>query len=100
MSNAPHSVVAALVTATSASSEIIGNCHALHYHWQQMSESDRRLAIQYARDAADKLLAAVVQAEEAMSTPAPVSNVISIGDHSPEYLRTVGVVAAEMAVQQ
>ncbi|MDB5726632.1 MAG: hypothetical protein JWQ16_3386 [Novosphingobium sp.] len=100
MSVAPHTVVVALVSATNASSEIIGSCHGLYYHWRHLSETERLQSIRGAREAAEKLLVAILQAEQSIAPAPPASNVIAIGDHDPEFLRVVDITGREMGTQQ
>lgn len=117
---APLAVTQALSAIKFATGDAIGNIHALHYHWDKLSECERSINIGTARTAIEEALAAIIRAENAIKAdgmnatdhalsavaaaiglgeipdPDAVCNVVRIGDHSPEYARTVEAVRREM----
>jgi len=82
----PNSVVNALAVTRSALMESVGDLHTLHYYWHRLNKDERAITISSAKHELERALAAVLAAEQEIasaSSPAP-SNVVQIGDHSPE----------------
>lgn len=62
----------ALVAASDAVAEIVGELHALHYYGRDMNQHRRERMIREAREMAEKVLAAVIVAENFVLHPEKV----------------------------
>lgn len=86
LSDSPHCIVNALCETKMASVNAIGHLHSLHYHWEKLNKHERAVSLASAKHELERALVAVVLAEQEIASAAKSepSNVIQIGDHSPE----------------
>lgn len=98
----PTSIVSALVALKYAAIEAAGCHHALYHHWDKLNHDERVLALASAKHELERALAAVLAAEKeiAPTVKSEPSNVIQIGDHSPEYVQTLDTVASIVGAPQ
>lgn len=98
----PNSVVNALVATKSASLEAVGSLHGLYYHWEKLDRHERAIALNSAKHELERALVAVLAAEKEIAPTAKSepSNVVQIGDHSPEYVQTLDTVASIVGAPQ
>ena len=92
----------ALVAASTTVTDIVGELHALFFYGEDMSEARRQRIITDARAKTEKLLAAIVAAEQFIAPAArsEPSNVVQIGDHDKEYRNTLDTVASIVGAPQ
>ena len=98
----PTSIVSALVALKYAAVEAAGCHHALYHHWHKLNHDERVLTLASAKHELEPALVAVVLAEREIAPTAKSepSNVVQIGDHSPEYLNTLDTVASIVGAPQ
>lgn len=98
----PNSVVNALVVTKSALMDSVGGLHTLHYYWHRLNKDERAITISSAKHELERALVAVLAAEKEIAPTAKSepSNVVQIGDHSPEYVKTLDTVAEIVGAPQ
>jgi len=89
----------ALVAASTTITDVVGELHALFFYGEDMSEARRRRIIADARAKTEKLLAAIIAAEQFIAPAArsEPSNVVQIGS---EYQRNLDTVAEIVGAPQ
>jgi len=89
----------ALVAASTTITDVVGELHALFFYGEDMSEARRQRIITDARAKTEKLLAAIIAAEQFIAPAArsEPSNVVQIGS---EYQRNLDTVAEIVGAPQ
>jgi hypothetical protein len=80
----PTTVVKALVVTSSETAYAIGYLHSLHYNWRMLDDEAKRDAIHSARESVEKMLVAILTAEQSIAPAVTSAPVVAVGDHDAE----------------